>query len=251
MRNRTRDTGSPTKISKELREQRQQNLALNQHLLQCPDLTNNLVGMLCRFRKEPIAITCDIESMFHQLYVNEEDRDLLRFLWWKDGDFESEPIEYRMRVHLFGAASSPGCANFARGEREFGPDAANFIKHDFYVNNGLKSVQTEGEAKELIKDSQAICVKAGLRLHKFTSNSKKVIQEVPPQDRAKGLQDLDFQRDPLPIKCTLGITWCVETDSFQFQIVIQDGPLTRKGVLSTVSSVYDPLGFVSPIDCSR
>ena len=56
---------------------------------------------------------CDIESMFYQVYVTEQYRDLLRFLWWENGDFSKDPIEYRMTVHLFGATSSPGCANFA------------------------------------------------------------------------------------------------------------------------------------------
>ena len=40
---------------------------------------------------------------------------------------------------------------------------------------------------------------------------------------------------------------CVETDCFRFRIVIQDRPLTRRGVLSTVSSVYDPFAFVAPL----
>ena len=53
--------------------------SLNQNLLQGPDLTNSLVGVLCRFRQETIAFSCDVESMFHQFFVNEEDRDLLRF----------------------------------------------------------------------------------------------------------------------------------------------------------------------------
>ena len=39
--------------------------------------------------------------------------------------------------------------------------------------------------------------------------------------------------------------WCADT--FQFRIVIQDRPLTRRGILSTVCSVYDPLGFVAPV----
>ncbi|KAK3737845.1 hypothetical protein QZH41_004783 [Actinostola sp. cb2023] len=227
--------------------------SLNQNLLQGPDLTNNLVGVLCRFRQEPIAITCDVEGMFHQFYVDKEDRDLLRFLWWEDGNIDTNPIEYRMKVHLFGAASSPGCANFAfkkaadDGESEFGPEAADFIRRDFYVDDGLKSVKTADAAKSLIKNCQAICAKGGLRLHKFTSNSKEVIQAIAQEDRAKGLQDLDLRCDPLPIERTLGVMWCVETDSFQFRIVIQDHPLTRRGVLSTVSSVYDPLGFVSPL----
>lgn len=57
------------------------NESLNKHLLQGPDLTNNLTGVLCRFRQEPVAFTCDIEGMFHQVKVNAEHRDLLRFLW--------------------------------------------------------------------------------------------------------------------------------------------------------------------------
>lgn len=85
--------------------------SLNKHLLQGPDMTNNLTGVLCRFRKEPVALMCDVEGMFHQVKVNEECRDLLRFLWWKNGDTSSEPREYRMTVHLFGATSSPGCCS--------------------------------------------------------------------------------------------------------------------------------------------
>ena len=82
-----------------------QGTALNDHLLQGPDLTNGLIGVLARFRKEPIAIMCDIEKMFHQFRVDKRDRDYLRFQW-NDED-------YRMKVHLFGATSSPGCANYA------------------------------------------------------------------------------------------------------------------------------------------
>ena len=79
--------------------------SLNKHLLQGPHLTNNLMGVLCRFRREPVRLMCDIEAMFHQVKVPEECRDLLRFLWWGDGDTSKEPQEYRMTVHLFGAAS--------------------------------------------------------------------------------------------------------------------------------------------------
>ena len=43
--------------------------SLNTHLLQGPDLTNKLLGVLCRFRKEPIAVMCDIEQMFYQFRV--------------------------------------------------------------------------------------------------------------------------------------------------------------------------------------
>jgi hypothetical protein len=52
---------------------------LNEHLLQGPDLTNRLVGAICRFRKEPVAVMCDIEQMFYQFQVPIEFLDYLRF----------------------------------------------------------------------------------------------------------------------------------------------------------------------------
>ena len=87
-------------------------VSLNSQLLQGPDLTNNLVGVLIRFREEPIAIMADIEGMFHQVRVSPKDCDALRFLWWPENDFNKDPEDYKMLVHLFGATSSPSCANF-------------------------------------------------------------------------------------------------------------------------------------------
>ena len=55
--------------------------SLNRNPLQGPDLANSLNGVLCRFRKEPIAFTCDVEGMFHQMYVSPDHGNLLRFLW--------------------------------------------------------------------------------------------------------------------------------------------------------------------------
>lgn len=59
-----------------------QGVSLNDELLQGPDLTNTLIGILTRFRKETIGMMADIEAMFYQVRLPEEDSDLLRFLWW-------------------------------------------------------------------------------------------------------------------------------------------------------------------------
>ena len=125
--------------------------------------------------------------------------------------------------------------------------AADFIRRNFYVDDGLKSLSAVSATTKLIQNSQALCTKAGIRLHKFVSNTRQVLKTIAPEDRAAGLQDLDLKFDQLPIERTLGIMWCVETDCFRFRIVIQDRPLTRREVLSTVCSVYDPLGFVAPL----
>ena len=63
-------------------------VSLNKQLLQGPDLTNSLVGVLTRFRQDKVALMSDIEGMFSQVIVPREDRDLLRLLWWDDGDIK-------------------------------------------------------------------------------------------------------------------------------------------------------------------
>ena len=56
--------------------------SLNEQLLQGPSLTNDLSGVLIRFREEEIAFSADIEGMFYQTRVTPSDTDSLRFLWW-------------------------------------------------------------------------------------------------------------------------------------------------------------------------
>ena len=85
--------------------------SLNMQLLQGPDLTNSLVDVLIRFREEPIALVADVETMFYQVLVEPTDCDAFRFLWWENNDLNGEPVEYRMVKHVFGATSSPSCAN--------------------------------------------------------------------------------------------------------------------------------------------
>ncbi|XP_053380368.1 uncharacterized protein LOC128548874 [Mercenaria mercenaria] len=63
-----------------------QGVSLNSVLLTGPDLTNNLLGVLMRFRKELVAVAADIEQMFYCFEVNKEHRNFLRFLWYQDND---------------------------------------------------------------------------------------------------------------------------------------------------------------------
>ena len=57
-----------------------QHTSLNRQLLQGPDLTNNIVGVLTRFCQEFVGLVANIQSMFHQVRVEPRDCDALRFL---------------------------------------------------------------------------------------------------------------------------------------------------------------------------
>ena len=58
-------------------------VSINKESLSEPDLTNQIVGVSLRFREEPIAVTGDIEAISHQLKVPEQQRNYLRFLFFK------------------------------------------------------------------------------------------------------------------------------------------------------------------------
>ncbi|XP_077975823.1 uncharacterized protein LOC144431922 [Styela clava] len=226
---------------------------INDHLLTGPDLMSGMTGILCRFRKEEIAVMGDIKGMFHQFVVREQDRDLLRFFWWNNGNTESELTEYRMTRHPFGARSSPGVAMYGLklagddGEKAFGIEAADFVRDNFYVDDGLQSLETVNEAKLLIKNSTSLCAKAGLKLHKFVSNRREVLESIPECDRASSVKTIDLNNDPLPIERVLGMLWDVNDDVFRYHSELKNQPRTRRGFLSIVSSIFDPMGFLSPV----
>ena len=228
-------------------------VSLNKVLLPGPDLMNNLIGVLMRFRKENIAVMCDIVQMFHSFYVDPPHRDFLRFLWFEGNDPSKPIIEYRMNVHLFGNGPSPAVATYGLrrtaidSEEEYGEEAKKFICRNFYVDDGLASLASTQGATDLVKSAQATLATANLQLHKVVSNSVKVMEAFPAEDRAKDVHDLDLRHDSLPAQRSLGVFWDLETDAFTFKVSLPEKPFTRRGVLSIVNSVYDPLGFAVPV----
>ena len=133
----------------------------------------------------------DIQGMFHQVRVHPDNIDFLRFLWWPDGNINLQLEEYRMKVHLFSAISSPRCANFALRRTaddkssHYNQKVTDTIKHIFYIDDCLKSVATIKQAISLIKEVREACAKGGFRLTKWVSNSKTVLATLPDEDKAK------------------------------------------------------------------
>ena len=166
-------------------------MCLNDALMQGPNLTNSLIGVLTRFRKDLVVLVGDIESMFHQVQVDPKDTSALRFLWWSEGNMDEEPTEYNINVHVCGATSSPTCASFCLRQvaREFGhmhqPLTSEIVKHNFYVDDCLFSCESETEAINLVHDLVKMLSRAGFRLRKWLSNSKGVLETIPELERAK------------------------------------------------------------------
>ncbi|XP_060077584.1 uncharacterized protein LOC132557112 [Ylistrum balloti] len=228
-------------------------VSLNEVLMKGLDLTNSLLGVLLRFRKGKVAVTADIQQMFYCFSVTPEHRDVLRFYWYEANDPSRPMMEYRMTKHVFGNCPSPAVASYGlrrtakEGEGDYGADILEFVENNFYVDDGLISLSTPDEAVDLLSRTQAALPNAGIRLHKISSNSQDVINSFPSDDLAQDLKDLDLGSESLPSQRSLGLCWNLESDTFSFKSSMESKPYTRRGVLLTINSLCDPLGFLAPV----
>ncbi|XP_077974458.1 uncharacterized protein LOC144430402 [Styela clava] len=230
-----------------------QGICLNDVLLQGPDLANNLVGVLSRFRKNVVAVQGDIRSMFLQVKVPEKHRNYLRFFWWEDSDINKPMKEFRMTAYPFGTVCSPSCCNYALkqsaedNKHDFDISVINAINDSFYVDDFFDSRPNAESAVSLVKNISAVCAKGGFEVLKWISNNRNVIAEIPEDMRSKNLKNLNLAVDALPLEHALGMIWSVDEDILCFSVNPKERPCNRRGMLSVVNSIFDPMGLVQPV----
>lgn len=156
-----------------------QGTSLNNKLLQGPNLTSSLLGVLVCIRVEPVAYMGDIQAMLHQVKLAKEDKNYLCFLWWPDGNLSQDLVEYRMTTPVW-------CS---------------------FRDDCLKSSATEEEAVETVRVLIALCRKGGFILEKWVSNSRVLLQSIAEEKRAQDLKELDLDRDKFPNERALGLQW--------------------------------------------
>jgi len=187
--------------------------------------------------------------MFSQIFVDERDRDALRFLWFAGNDFTQPFIEYQMRTHVFGAKCSPCCAAFALRRTatdnvvDSDEDTVKTVLRNIYVDDLCKSCATTEEVMRVVIQLRSLLVSGGFYLTKFVSNSKEVLQHLPPEDLASSVE---LNSGRLPPHKTLGVFWDAESDMLKVHVNVKQKPHTRSGLLSMISQTYDPLGILQP-----
>ena len=227
--------------------------SLNDNLLSGPNLNNDLRGVLQRFREEKVAFVADIMSMFNNFHIAPEFRDLLRFFWFKNNDSNNDIVQFRAVGHVFGCASSPGVAAYCLKFATHLPYAQSYekggqyIRSSMYIDDGLSSAATPEEAVQTLQEATKILRNCNIRLHKFMSNSREVLAALPPSEIAEGCHFIDNSADPIPSQRALGVYWDPESDTFKFQVSIPNKPFTKRGILATINSLWDPIGAISPV----
>lgn len=166
--------------------------SLNDAIHSGPKLQWELVDVLTRFRRAPVALTADISQMFLQVGLSEKDRRFHRFLW-RGLDEIKQPEMYEFMRLPFGNTASPFCAqrvlySHAETNKELYPEATDTVDNAMYVDDVLDSCETVPEAKDLRKQTTELLSGAGFTLRKWMSNEVEVIEDVPFHDRLPGLE---------------------------------------------------------------
>ena len=126
------------------------------------------------------------------------------------------------------------------------PEAAKTIEHSFYIDDCLKSVESTAEAVKLVGELKQMCAKGGLNLTKFVSNQPEVTANLPSCDKTESMQCTELGGNAM-VERALGVIWDFRRDTFQFKVKAQQKPITRRGILSETSSLFDPLGIAAQV----
>lgn len=183
-----------------------------------------------------------------QIEVAEEDRKLQRILWRSSPE---KPLQqFYFTVVIFGLKPSPYLATktlerLAEDEGDRFPEAAKVLRHCFYVDDLSTSLHSEEQAIEIYHQLKEMLATAQFEIVKWATNSQEVLDHIPEEDRE--VSDSISLNEDQTVK-TLGLRWSPKSDIFSFAVNIDvKRPHTKREILSEISKIYDPLGFISPV----
>ena len=146
-----------------------------------------------------------------------------------------------MTTHLYGKIDSPCCENYALKKNtvhnvDSNPSVLKVIKNDFYMDDFLK---THSSVKYLTNV-------ASFRLTKFTSNTQDIIDQLPSSEIINQTS-ISQQNLEDSYRKILWILWNIQTDVLKLRSIDNVYPNIKRGILSLVLSLFDPIGIVVPV----
>ena len=139
-------------------------------------MSKDIFHVLLQFRFHSVAFTADMKQAFLQIVINEEDRDVIRFLFTEDPFNDSTPLQvFRFSQVLFGLNCSPfllaaTIKHHLRKYKEIHPDAVNISINDLIGSHPIEN------ALAMSLESINIFQDGSLELHKWNTNSKQLYQ---------------------------------------------------------------------------
>ncbi len=112
-------------------------------------------------------------------------------------------------------------------------------------NEKMWVLRSDTEAIDLIKNVTGMCNAGGFNLTKVACNSTPVMETVPTEKYTPAFKNFQINESPT-IEKPLGVQWTIENDSLGFRITFKSGSLCRRGMLRSISSIFDLLGIAAP-----
>ena len=225
-----------------------QGISLNSVINQGPKLQKELSEVLLRFRKNTIAVACDIAEMYLQIEIAPKDRPYFCFMW-RGIDRSRPPDIYEFSRVVFGVNCSPFLAQFVVQEHAKCHEAEFFVASETvlkstYMDDSMDSVASPDEGIQLYQQLSQLLLKANMCARKWLSNSVEVMNSIPVEDQAS---EMKIDDRSCGVK-TLGVLWLAHKDVFNFvaKPVDEQFKYTKRNVLKKVAAIFDPLGFISP-----
>ncbi|XP_018311119.1 uncharacterized protein [Mycetomoellerius zeteki] len=187
---------------------------LNDKLRIGPNLQNDLFDILIRFRAHQFVFSADIEAMYRQIQVKEEDRHLQRILWREEP--EQNLKAYVLNTVTYGTASAPflaiKCLRELAQQEVTSPEAANVVRNDFYMDDVLSGASTKEEATKLREEVTELLKKGQFHLRKWRTNSTRILSDIGGEEDNDRFLKLE-KKGALKV---LGILWEATTDTSIF-----------------------------------
>ena len=226
--------------------------SLNDCLHTGPSLQNKLWNVLVRGRFYPVALSGDLQKAFLQVRIKADDRDALRFHWQESAGAKVETLRFTRA--LFGLTTSP----FLLGgvidshlstweERE--PETVQNLKRELYVDDLISGSTTVKKALEVKAKTSGIFEDACFHLHKWHSNSPELESDLAPATETTYAKE-NLKKPDGGASSLLGLKWNRKSDCLSVTFPEEPAVPTKRGVLTKLAKIYDPLGVVSPATLS-
>lgn len=221
--------------------------SLNSQLFTGPKLQQDIVDVLLWFRVHEFTFTTDVCKMYRQIAVQPQYKRFQHILWRANP--LQELMEYEMNTVTYGVNCAPYLAlrvlnDIAEIDCVEKPAVRVALQGQTYVDDICAGADSIIDVLKLQADLILILKGAGLELKKWTRNSESVLLAVPPGDRA--LNPLQFDQDDIGFTKNLGIQWHAPSDVFCDNVQVPAPVVTKRGVLSVIARVFDPLGLLAP-----
>ena len=211
--------------------------SLNEAAFPGVDLMNNLLSLLLYFRTNDYVVLADIMKAFLQIRLSSEaDRNRFCFFRKINGKF----VPYRYNTIIFGFVSSPFILNYIIQHHLSSydnSDVASLIKDKFYVDNLVLSSNQGVTLPFMINSIKEIMMSGGLPLREWGSNCPAILSLLNEEEKVSSSE-----------MKILGYLYNSSQDILQLKVTqLNRDASTKRMILSSLSSVFDPVGIFSPI----